>query len=316
MNFRKWIINLTVFIISFSILFYLIKSVQIDELIVNFKKVELADIIILFFLYAGSQFFKGIRLNLFIKSDVIASTLLSSIHNFFNHILPFRSGEILLPVLLKKLNNTGMVSGFTSLLVIRAADLISVFIYFLISLFFYTGLLKNPYYIFLLFIVIVSGLFFLIYIIQIIQFVTSYFEKLQILKMKFINRFINKINISLDEYKKIYSKKISFMNFFITLIIWIISYAFFFYSLISISYNLPFMHSVLASTGAVVTNFLPINGFGSFGTLEAGWTIGYTNIGMPESIAIISGFVMHIIMVFAGFILSIIGFTYFYLKNK
>ena len=47
---------------------------------------------------------------------------------------------------------------------------------------------------------------------------------------------------------------------------------------------------VLGATGGVISGFLPIGGIGSFGTLEAGWTLGFVLVGLTRSQAVTSGF--------------------------
>lgn len=52
--------------------------------------------------------------------------------------------------------------------------------------------------------------------------------------------------------------------------------------------NLP--QVILGSTLGIVTAFLPLSGIGSFGTLEAGWTLGFVLVGVDRGAAVASGF--------------------------
>ena len=92
--------------------------------------------------------------------------------------------------------------------------------------------------------------------------------------------------------------------------IWLTTYVMFYFVMRSMDIKLSFMESILASSAAVVTNFLPINGLGSFGTLEAGWTAGYMFLGVDMDDAIISGFIMHLIVVAVGLILALASIVY------
>jgi len=83
----------------------------------------------------------------------------------------------------------------------------------------------------------------------------------------------------------------------------------------SFAIDITFIKSILASSGAVITSYLPINGLGNFGTLEAGWALGYTMLGVSKNVAIASGFVMHIIIVVIGLLLSIIS-AFFLLGDR
>jgi len=52
---------------------------------------------------------------------------------------------------------------------------------------------------------------------------------------------------------------------------------------------------VAGNTGQVLANVLPVNSFGSFGTLEAGWSGGFVLVGMSPQDAITTGFGYHLI---------------------
>ena len=62
---------------------------------------------------------------------------------------------------------------------------------------------------------------------------------------------------------------------------------------------------LIGATGAVLTNTLPVNSFGSFGTLEAGWTGGFLLVGMPLQEAIITGFGSHLIMLLCAAVIAV-----------
>jgi uncharacterized membrane protein YbhN (UPF0104 family) len=96
--------------------------------------------------------------------------------------------------------------------------------------------------------------------------------------------------------------------------VWLTTYVMFYVVMWSMEVKLSFTENVLASSAAVVTNFLPVNGLGSFGTLEAGWAAGYMLVGVKVDDAIISGFIMHLIVVMVGLILALI--SVFYLKKN
>jgi uncharacterized membrane protein YbhN (UPF0104 family) len=51
--------------------------------------------------------------------------------------------------------------------------------------------------------------------------------------------------------------------------------------------------TVVGSTLANATQFLPVNTLGSFGSLEAGWTVGFALMGVPAKEAFAAGLAMH-----------------------
>ena len=84
------------------------------------------------------------------------------------------------------------------------------------------------------------------------------------------------------------------------MLVWAVLYFIFFLSIRALGVEVGFIQSVAGSTGSVLTNVLPINSFGSFGTLEAGWTGGFMLVGMGKQDAIFTGFGFHVICLLAS----------------
>lgn len=67
-----------------------------------------------------------------------------------------------------------------------------------------------------------------------------------------------------------------------------------FFLIVAAAIPCGFFQSVVGSTGAVLTNVLPINGVGSFGPFEGGWAAGFMFVGLSRDAALSSGFIAHI----------------------
>ena len=59
--------------------------------------------------------------------------------------------------------------------------------------------------------------------------------------------------------------------------------------------TLNFFEVFLGVAGAELSATLPIHGIAGLGTYEAAWTIGFTQLGFTEELAILSGFATHLI---------------------
>jgi hypothetical protein len=66
----------------------------------------------------------------------------------------------------------------------------------------------------------------------------------------------------------------------------------------------------VGSAGAIFANLLPINGLGSFGTLELGWVAGFAATGQQSlgSVAA-AGLAMHLLLVLVSGALAVLGFV-------
>ena len=83
----------------------------------------------------------------------------------------------------------------------------------------------------------------------------------------------------------------------ISLGIWAALLEFFSLVLTGFGLPLPFERVMVGSAGATLLPILPINAFGSLGTLEAGWSAGFVWMGLSQQDAVASGFAMHIIVI-------------------
>jgi uncharacterized membrane protein YbhN (UPF0104 family) len=90
-----------------------------------------------------------------------------------------------------------------------------------------------------------------------------------------------------------------------SLLVWMALYLFSYLTLKAFGVDIGLLLSVAGSTGGVLANVLPINSFGSFGTLEAGWTAGFMLVGVTAQDAITTGFGYHIINFFVSAVLAL-----------
>ncbi len=61
--------------------------------------------------------------------------------------------------------------------------------------------------------------------------------------------------------------------------------------------EISFSQSVIGSSIATVIQLLPVNVFGSFGSLQAGWTIGFVMMGVDAKTALMTGLILHLIVI-------------------
>ena len=70
--------------------------------------------------------------------------------------------------------------------------------------------------------------------------------------------------------------------------------------------NIGFIANLVGNTGQVLANVLPVNSFGSLGTLEAGWVGGFLLVGMTKQDAITTALGYHIINFVAAAVIAVI----------
>ena len=57
----------------------------------------------------------------------------------------------------------------------------------------------------------------------------------------------------------------------------------------------PLAEATFASSLAILTSLLPISAFANFGTLEAGWVVGFGILGVPRDLALATGTGLHLV---------------------
>ena len=197
-------------------------------------------------------------------------------HQFYSRIIPFKAGELSLVYLLRKKHGASVVHGSTILLLLRIFDAAVMVLSFIICNFcentggwlsyLATALLAG---------VVLSAVIMFFAFGRITEF----------LKRKGKNRLAGVFEDVSNLVKTISAKDIAAL-FLSTAVLWMFVYLSMHFVAVSFFPGLKFTNTVAA--------FLPINGIGGFGTTEAGWTLGFTLIGMPGDTALISGVVSNL----------------------
>ena len=99
-----------------------------------------------------------------------------------------------------------------------------------------------------------------------------------------------------------------------SILIWITLYSVNYTLIIAIGIDMTFWAVLFASTFAIITTILPVQGIGGFGTMEGGLAIGFIAFGISKETAICSGFVYHILFCIFFTILGLYGILMLKLK--
>lgn len=80
-----------------------------------------------------------------------------------------------------------------------------------------------------------------------------------------------------------------------SLTMWAFLWALAFFLLVALGYRWSPMTVVAGSAAASLANLLPVNVIGNLGTLEAGWTAGFSALGVPSATAAATGLASHLL---------------------
>ena len=292
-------------IITISLAALLLSQIQIADIITTLVRVDPWCLIVGFVFYTCSYFLRALRFHILLNRKVRLRDLFNivCVHNMMNNILPARTGELSYIYLLKKLHNKKTGEGIATLFVARVFDFITISLLFIGSAFMLRDLPEismKLVWVIALFLGTIS-----IFLIALLYFGKSFFksvgrfcERFHWAKRYFVDYLLRKGEETVECSEKI---KTSGKVIVIALIlnsfgIWLSVYSLNYILVSAMNINLSYCSIVFASTFAVFTTFLPIQGIGGFGTLESGWTVGFIAVGVTKEVAISSGFGYHIIL--------------------
>ena len=311
---KRVVVTAFFFVLSVALVAVLARQITVLDIKRLASRLTLPQFVLMSGLYLLMAYFRGIRLGYILREGNAARlTAIAVIHAFLNHILPFRLGEISLPVLVKAFTSRGLASGSLSLVLVRLYDAISIALLSLLSLLVVGGELSATVRNVLgvcAFMVIVGFILVFRYLGALVSVAAAAAGgtlgllgrrgRLAAGRLRELADSMSREIDGLDARQKYGFLPVS------SLIVTVLNYALFFFAMVFMGIDIGFFRNMLASLGELVTTFLP-NTLASFGTMEAGWAAGYALCGVSKADAIATGFIMHGIIILSGFTFSMVG---------
>jgi uncharacterized protein (TIRG00374 family) len=233
--------------------------------------------------------------------------------------MPARTGELTLIYYLNKIGRIAASKGLHALIVIRIFDLIMVSLFFVLSVLFFYGRKSSPVLLLLGTIVGLISVMVLFNMSTFLQIMNAMLKKivafLRLDRFSLIRKGLNIIDTITVEFSDFETARHVPLLLATSFMIWSALYLFSYVNILVFGIDISVIKTIIGSTGAVLTNVLPINSFGSFGTLEAGGTGGFILVGMDQHDAITTAFGSHMITFLASALLAIV-FKIIYELNR
>ena len=300
---RKVILTFIGLTITIILLIFLLSYVSIKQIFELFMNISPISLVFAFFFYFLSYIFRASRFHTLVNKRISYIEMFSIVgmHNFVNHLLPFRLGEFSLLYLLKK-NHIDLPNSTSILVFVRLLDFFFVLIFFTTFLFFIPSFAFSILFygaLFTLLLILISFIFFL-------ETYSKIFYKI-IGPIISKSRYLIKISHFFKEFVYVFENllhKKNYLNILInTLLIWICQYSSMIFLLKGVSKELSVYIILFGATFVLVSSALPIQSFMGFGTNETAWTIALLLLGKTKELAISSGFIQHITILI--FVISI-----------
>lgn len=225
-----------------------------------------------------------------------------AIHQCLNHLLPLRLGEAGFPLLMKRYAAVSMAAATSLLLVIRLQELVVLSVGFGAALLLRLvdsvgnvpagGLLLAP-------LGGITALFLLFrYIPALLQISARllrkwHFPTALVPRTERLARFVDRLH---GEWTAPAPAARRLVGWGITFAIWFGTCFLCMQGLRFSGFDISLTDTVLGSTIASLSHVLPINAFGSFGSLEVGWTFGFAILGFEPRGVLAVAFVLHVLL--------------------
>jgi uncharacterized membrane protein YbhN (UPF0104 family) len=237
-----------------------------------------------------------------------------ALHQFLNHVLPARLGEAGFPLLLKRYSDVPTASAVSVLLMVRLQEMLVLALMVLVAtpLFFtFRQSAAVPW------VPIVITCAFAAIAVIVISAGAPHASRLcrrmldrQLTagtsgRARWLERF-HGFSLQLErELATPGPRGRRVVSFILTAFVWLLTFLLFHQVLQMSGFPVPFTGTVIAASMASLTHILPVNTFGSFGSLEAGWTLGLSLVGIDVKGALATGFVAHVLVLLFLIVLSV-----------
>jgi len=236
---------------------------------------------------------------------------ITAVHNMTNNVLPFRTGELAYPYLLKRHFGIGLGDSTATLFYARIFDLVAMALFFVGSLAFVgkdvletVADSRGEILQFALLVVLAAGLLLGMYALLDRWANNHDTQEHEGLRGRVRSAF-RSLTTGLQRVEIV---SISVKMFISSMAIFLARYAFFMYALRAFNIDLVFGESVAASTLAILGAIFPLQGVGGYGTVETGWVLGLVLIGVETPVAPMAGFGVHTFRLVLSILLA--GCTY------
>lgn len=246
------------------------------------------------------------------RTPYLTMLSITAVHNFLLRVFPMRTGDLSYAFLIKRTGTAGLGESLLGLLLLRILDATAVVVIFCMALAIHPGIFLGDRELGILLatgigLVGIAGVVCLERLFRVAlagaRGLTGWIGLAQRPKVQSL---LSRADRSVDSFSKVGNRGI-FKASAVTGVLWLLTFSAFFVIMRAFLIPVGISQTVLGATAAVVTGFLPIGGIGSFGTMEAGWALGFALVGLPQQIAIASGFGVSLTTFSYSVILGLLG---------
>ena len=261
--------------------------------------------------YGLCQLAKALRFKGLIYSAKVPTFRLMRIvvwHNLFNHLMPYKSGELTYPLLLKKEQQVSYSEGLSTLVTARIFDIMAILLLLLTALVF--NLANLQIYGIKFFAVILVILLLIIFYLAVFnnnQVLNYFIRRLAVVKTGPYQLVLSKIKTLLISFQEVKKHRKTGQVFLGTLLFWLLNLLFMCLLIISLGLGSVGLYQIFLITIIVnLAMFLPISAVAEVGAVEGVYVYALLYFGQDRILAINSALVFHLLILVASLLLFVV----------
>jgi len=220
---------------------------------------------------------------------------ISSVHTLLIRLLPFRTGELSYGILVKRAGTAGLGESLLGLLLLRIMDATTVVVIFCVTLLASGGSYLGDRTIGVAVAAGVGalGVVGVLALPRLLRAAVAGSRRvataLGLATTRLVALALDRGEGAVEAFAQVDRPTLARLGL-VSLAQWLLTYGTFYAILSAFPTSVGPAQTILGATASVVSGFLPVGGIGTFGTLEAGWALGFVLVGLDEATAVATGF--------------------------
>jgi len=277
-----------ILIITLLLTYFLLSQIDFSDIFGLFGEINYSYIVISFIFYLGLAFLRALRIQLIIKHKIDYKILFATIltNNFLAILLPFKIGELSLPILLNKYSGIEKKEGMLMLFYLRTIDIFIILLSLLVVVTLFADKIFQLRDISLLLILTLLSLtaILLLKSDKIILFIGRLFKTNDLLNLT------KKLASTYEFYKSKMATAIILSCLIFATLTFVLGFMINAYPI-----SLSYLDIILISLIIIITTSLPINGIAGMGGLDLSISVFLMSTGISKDLSISIAFNYHFI---------------------
>jgi len=283
-------------VISLALFRLLFEFVDFEDLGALFVNLRWGPWLLGWILWLGVYGARTVRFRLLVPRTPRGTMFwITSVHTLLLRLLPFRTGELSYGILVKRAGTAGLGESLLGLLLLRIMDATTVVIVFSVTLATWGGSYGGDHHMGIA-VGAMAGMLGILAILALPRLLRAAVTAargltvvLRLDGLRPVARAMKGAEVAVGAFANIDRPTLARLGL-VSLVQWMLTFGAFYAILSAFSTPVGPAETVMGATASVVSGFLPIGGIGTFGTLEAGWALGFILVGLDKATAVATGF--------------------------